>query len=417
MTIHPGGIANARYAGVFVLVFCAFAVRLGAQQEKNANQALPEAQTRATVAAERTRDDTAASVLPADEWQRVDEAIERALEWLAGQQQADGSFPSIEIGQPGVTSLCVMAFLAHGHMPGEGRYGKPLERATDYVLASQKPSGLVARVGPEGASINRGVSHEVGEAAAYNHAIASLMLSEHYGMSHTERSARIQEVIAKALSASLETQRWAKTPEGDRGGWRYVGRPVYGTDSDLSVTGWELMFLRSARNAGFDVPKESIDDAVAYIRRCFHEKYGTFLYMQGKGDQDLRSRAMAGAGILALAHAGFHDSPEAKKSADWLLQYNFNKYNRIETFEQQWYIDRYHYSLFNSCQAMYQLGGLYWEKFYPPAVRTLLDNQQRDGSWQAESHFNDGKFGNAYTTALVVMSLGAPNQFLPIFQR
>jgi hypothetical protein len=50
-------------------------------------------------------------------------------------------------------------------------------------------------------------------------------------------------------------------------------------------------------------------------------------------------------------------------------------------------------------------------------VRTLVDNQQRDGSWQAESHFNDGKFGNAYTTALVVMSLGAPNQFLPVFQR
>ena len=119
------------------------------------------------------------------------------------------------------------------------------------MLESQKQNGLLARVGPEGASINRSVAHEIGEAAAYNHAIASLMLSELYGMSQTERSARIQEVIAKALAASLEMQRWAKTPEGDRGGWRYVGRPVYGTDSDLSVTGWELMFLRSARNAGF----------------------------------------------------------------------------------------------------------------------------------------------------------------------
>jgi hypothetical protein len=50
-------------------------------------------------------------------------------------------------------------------------------------------------------------------------------------------------------------------------------------------------------------------------------------------------------------------------------------------------------------------------------VRTLLANQQADGSWPAESHFNDAQFGNAYTTALVVLSLGAPNQFLPIFQR
>jgi hypothetical protein len=404
-------------ACLFLLVCCAVAARLSAQQNGRANQEASGVQGRAQVAAERSRDDTAASVLSADEWQRVDEAVERALAWLAARQQDDGSFPSLELGQPGVTSICVMAFLAHGHMPGEGQYGKQLERATDYVLESQKPSGLLTRVGPDGPGINRNVGHEIGEAAAYNHAIASLMLSELYGMSQTERSARIQEVIAKALSASLEMQRWAKTPEGDRGGWRYVGRPVYGTDSDLSVTGWELMFLRSARNAGFDVPKESIDDAVAYIRRCFHETYGTFLYMQGKGSQDLRSRAMAGAGILALAHAGFHESQEAKKSADWLLQYNFNKYNQIEPFEQQWYIDRYHYSLFNSCQAMYQLGGSYWEKFFPPAVRTLLDSQQRDGSWQAESHFNDGKFGNAYTTALVVMALGAPNQFLPVFQR
>jgi hypothetical protein len=66
---------------------------------------------------------------------------------------------------------------------------------------------------------------------------------------------------------------------------------------------------------------------------------------------------------------------------------------------------------------MYQMGGKYWQQFFPRTVRTLLANQQRDGSWPAESHFNDGQFGNSYTTALVVLSLGAPNQFLPIFQR
>ena len=363
------------------------------------------------------RDVPAANVLPAAEWQRVEAAVERALAWLAGQQQPDGSFPTLEMGQPGVTSLCVMAFMAHGHLPGDGPYGQHLERATDFVLESQKENGLLSRVGPNGPRITRNMAHEVGEAAAYNHAIASLMLSELYGMSQSERSGRIQRTVAKSLSASLEMQRWPKQPATDQGGWRYVSAPVFGTDSDLSVTGWQLMFLRSARNAGFDVPKQSIDDAVAYIRRTYHQNYGTFVYMQGRGMQDLRSRAMAGAGILALAHAGFHGAPEATKSADWLLQYNFDEYNRIEPFTQQWHIDRYHYSLFNSCQGMYQLGGQYWEQFFPRTARTLLANQQPDGSWPAESHFNDAKFGNAYTTALVVLSLGAPNQFLPVFQR
>jgi hypothetical protein len=387
------------------------------RDERTDNSARTERPADDAALAERQTDETAANVLPADEWERVDAAVDRALTWLAATQQPDGSFPTLEMGQPGVTSLCVMAFMAHGHLPGEGQHGERLERAVDFVLDSQSENGLLSRVGAEGPHINRNVPHEIGEAAAYNHAIAALMLSEFYGMSQSERSDRVQKVIAAALATSLEMQRWPKSPAGDRGGWRYVGRPVYGTDSDLSVTGWELMFLRSARNAGFNVPKESIDDAVAYIRRCFHDNYGTFLYMQGKGNQDLRSRAMAGAGILALAHAGAHNTPEAKRSADWLLQYDFNEYNDIERFTQSWPIDRYHYSLFNSCQGMYQMGGRYWEQFFPRTVRTLLANQQRDGSWQAERHQNDAKFGSAYTTALVVLSLGAPNQILPVFQR
>jgi hypothetical protein len=372
-----------------------------------AAQPREEAQPQAT-------DDTPADVLSREEWKRVDDGVERALTWLAGQQQPDGSFPTLEAGQPGVTSLCVMAFMAHGHVPGDATYGRRLERATDFVIASQKENGLLSRVGPDGPTITRDVVHEIGEAAAYNHAISALTLSELYGMSEAERATRIQKVVAKALTASLTMQRWPKD-KLDEGGWRYVGNPVNGGDSDLSITGWELMFLRSARNAGFDVPKESIDDAVGYIRRCYSKKYGSFVYMRGNGD--FRSRAMAGAGILALAHAGFHGAPEAAQSADWLLKYNFDRYNQLAPFRDQWPIDRYHYGLFNSCQGMYQLGGRYWEAFFPRAVRSVLDNQQSDGSWPAESHFNDAPFGNAYTTALVVLSLGAPNQFLPIFQR
>jgi hypothetical protein len=380
----------------------------------------PEAPSAVSKESERAQADADAptNVLTSSEWERVDGAVERALGWLAGQQQPDGSFPSVEMGQPGVTCLAVMAFLAHGHLPGDGQYGANIDRATDFVLTSQKDNGILSQVGPEGPRISRNLVHEVGEAAAYNHAISSLMLAELYGMGQTARSEKIENAVKKSLAASLEMQRWAKSPAEDRGGWRYVSAPVYGTDSDLSVTGWELMFLRSARNAGFDVPKESIDQAVAYVRRCYHKEFGTFLYMQGKGKQDLRSRAMAGAGVLALAHAGFHGAPEATRSADWLLKYDFDNYNEVEMFQQTTFpIDRYHYSLFNSCQAMYQMGGKYWQQFFPRTVRTLLTNQQRDGSWPAESHFNDGQFGNSYTTALVVLSLGAPNQFLPIFQR
>jgi hypothetical protein len=66
---------------------------------------------------------------------------------------------------------------------------------------------------------------------------------------------------------------------------------------------------------------------------------------------------------------------------------------------------------------MYQLGGRYWQQFFPPTAATLLAAQRPDGSWPADIHWHDGQFGSAYTTALVVMTLGAPNQMIPIFQR
>ena len=125
---------------------------------------------------------------------------------------------------------------------------------------------------------------------------------------------------------------------------------------------------------------------------------------------------MAGAGILALAHAGYHKSPEAARSGEWILRQGFQPYNEVVNFGYPAH-DRYHYAMFNCCQGMYQLGGKYWEAFFPAAVATLLENQQPDGSWPADSHWHDSQFGEAYTTALVLLTLSAPNQLLPIFQR
>lgn len=125
---------------------------------------------------------------------------------------------------------------------------------------------------------------------------------------------------------------------------------------------------------------------------------------------------MAGAGIMALAHSGMHHRPEAVQAADWILAHGFGNYNRADHVSPSYRGDRYHYGVFYCTQAMYQMGGRYWAEFYPRTVPVLLANQSPDGSWQEESN-QDMRFGRTYTTALVVLALGAPNQFLPIFQR
>ncbi len=354
-------------------------------------------------------------VLPPEQWDRVEKSVDRALKWLVRSQEPEGSFPSLAQGQPGVTSLCTLALLAHGHMPGEGPYGKSIDRAIDYVSSCQQKNGLLAVVAPRGIRINANVNHLVGVSAVYNHAISSLLLSETYAIAGHQRTQRLQPVIEKAIEVVLAQQRRPKQHAADRGGWRYLHQ-FQNVDSDLSITGWNLMFLRSAKNAGFEVPQKPIDDAVAYIRRCFNTEYGVFEYEISPVDR--RSRAMAGAGVLALAHAGYHDSDEAKRAGEWILRHHFDRYNQIDKFDQTVHFkDRYHYGVFNCSQAMYQLGGKCWQQFFPRLVDTLLKNQRGNGSWPAENHYEDGKFGSAYSTALVVLAIGAPNQFLPVFQR
>jgi hypothetical protein len=362
----------------------------------------------------RDSSDTPAEVLSPDEWKRVDLAVNRGLDWLASQQQDNGSFPTLDLGQPGVTSLCVLAFMAHGHGPRDGKYGDRLERAVDFILHCQKPNGIIALEAPDGPALSRDVGQEMGNCAVYNHGISSLTISELYGTTKSIHAVQIEATIKRALAVTLTMQRWPKDRPVDDGGWRYL-HDDDATDSDLSATGWQLKFLRSARNGGFNVPEKSIDDAVAYIRRCYDNKYGAFVY--SADTPDTRSRGTAGAGILALAHAGYHNSPEALQTGDWILNQGFKHYNVHANFNRRYVHDRYHYGLFMCCQGMYQLGGRYWKAFFPPVVETVLANQQADGSWPAENHHYDFRYGNAYTTALVLLTLGAPNQLLPIYQR
>jgi hypothetical protein len=361
----------------------------------------------------RGSEDSPKSVLTSEEWSKVDKAVIRALAWLATQQRSDGSYPTLDYGQPAVTSFCTLAFAAHGHMPGEGHYGTQMERAIDFTLSCQKRSGLIALVASDGPRLDRLVPDQIGTPAAYNHAISSLLLSELYGMNSGQQARRLESGINKSLAVTLEMQAWQKDNRLDRGGWRYLhDRDELG--SDLSVTGWQLMFLRSARNAGFDVRKEPIDEAVQYVLRCFDPQRGTFSYSTTRGGDC--SRAMAGAGILALAHAGYHNAPESRRAGHFITNAGFADYNAVPPYLLNTH-DRYHYGLFLGCQGLYQLGGRSWQDCYPGIVHSLLANQQADGSWPADSHMHDSPFGNCYTTALVVLTLGAPNQLLPIFQR
>lgn len=342
--------------------------------------------------------------LTSDQARRVDHAMARALGWLATQQRPDGSFPTMEMAQPGVTGLCALAFLAAGHQPGQGPHGQVLDKAVDYVLSCQNPAGLIARVSPASGNMERA------QCAAYNHAIGGLMLSEIFGTQSGRKNQRIREAIEAALAHTLEKHPQPKRYSEDEGAWRYE-RPWQQSDADLSVTCWQLMFLRSARNAGFEVPAERIDDAVGFLLRCHEAGEGYFWYAL-RGRERVTTRGMTGAGVLSLSLGGRHQTAAAQEAGQWLVAHPFDEFNQMLSAH-----DRFFYGAFFCSHAMFQLGGDYWRSFYPILARTLVDHQQPDGAWPPESHAGDRRFGNAYTTAMAVLALSPPYQLLPILQR
>jgi len=350
-------------------------------------------------------------LLSPEEWNRLDRAVDRGLSFITRQQEADGSFPTKADGQPGVTSLCIMALLARGHQPAKGPYGSRLERAIDYVLDMQDPQvgSLMADrwVGNRIQRVGDGMPRSF--AGNYNHGIAGVMLGEVYGMTDAKRHERIREAILKALDYTRKQQLRPKRNPDEHGGWRYV-HSVPENDADLSITAWQLMFLRSARNAEFNVPKEWVTQAVEYVHRSFDAEQKGFLYALSGGERYC-SRGMVGAGIVCLALGGEHQSETTKMAGDWILRSSFEPYNGYSRPE-----DRYHYGAFYCSQAMFQLGGDYWKRFFPKLLRVLTDAQRADGSWALEVP-DDGEYGNVYTTSLAVLTLATPYQMLPIYQR
>jgi hypothetical protein len=353
-------------------------------------------------------------VLTPQEWEEVEAAVDRALVWIATQQEPGGRFPTLDIGQPAVTSLCVLAYLARGHLPGKGPYGEAINAGIDFTLSCRKEDGLITYVAPP--AVMR--LHCPAHTAMYNHAISGIMLSEVYGMTDKEQAPRIRAAVEKAIDFTRARQLAPKGSPEDRGGWRYV-RPWPQRDSDLSVTGWQMMFLRSAKNAGFYVPSEYVDQGLEFVERCFVREKNIFVYSLS-WDGRHPTRGMVGSGALSLSLAGKHETPMARTAAEWILQHGFDQYNRLpidpRTGTEEHSRDRYHYGAFYCTQAMFQLGGDYWKRFFPRLAHTLLANQGSDGSWQAEAG-EDNRYGNVYTTALVVLVLTTPYQLLPIFQR
>ena len=327
-----------------------------------------------------------------DEKQRRIISVERGLKYLAAQQQASGAWKLRGRGEStGVTSLAVLAYLAAGHVPGEGPYGKNLQKAIEWVLAQEKP--IDDTKGRETVSFSK----KDGYGAMYSHGITTLMLASSAGTLEKVRANRCRTTLRKATRLILVAQHQAK-PDRQKGGWRYLHTS---RDSDLSVTGWQIAALVAAKNAGIPVPKTNIELALAYVKRCHSSKDSGFTYMPPPSGNRTPNRT--GIGVFCLELAGPRKTKQAIAGGRFLL-------NRPTDAREQWFFC----SLYHSSAAAHKLGGRFLSVMNK-THRLLLSRQDRDGGWSGAGRSR--QFGSSYTTALAVLALSVDSGHLSIFRR
>ena len=219
----------------------------------------------------------------------------------------------------------------------------------------------------------------------YCHGMATLALSQLFGMTGDEE---VKKTLKKAVDLIVRCQ----SPDG---GWRYEPQP---TGSDISVTIMQVMALRGAKDSGLHVPDKTMKKALEYINSCYDEYSGGYTYQPYNRAPGF---ARTAAGICVLKLVGEYDK-KIDKSIEFL------KRSMEQPREHFWYGHYY------ACHAMYQIGGKDWDEYYAMIKKQFLHMQQADGSW---SRMEPQSAGPVYQTAIAVIALSVPADYLPIFQR
>lgn len=308
-------------------------------------------------------------------------AIKKGLEYLAKSQSQDGSFTSGREGGAypvAMTALAGMAFLANGNTTSRGPYADNVARIVEYLSSNVQSSGLIT-----------GPSQEQGY-SMYGHGFALMFLSSCYGMETDDRMrGRMKKIIVDAIKLTSSAS--------SNGGWCYTP----GTGDEGSVTVTQMQGLRAASNAGFTVPKGTIEGAVRYLERCKTAEGGICYSLGSGGDTRL---PISAAAIATLYNAGEYDS----KLAESCLAYVSTQFDAQKGSFNKGGND--FYTHLYASQAFYQAGDKYWDKYFPGARDQLLKMQNANGSWQ-------GDIGETFGTSIALIVLQLPYKYLPIYQR
>jgi hypothetical protein len=303
--------------------------------------------------------------------------------------------------------LALLALLGAGYDHIDDQYRDHVAAGLDFLLAHQKPDGdLFLADGTK----SEGVWF-------YSHGIATIALCEAFGMTG---DSKLREPAQRAIDFIVDSQ------EPERGGWRY--QP--GVMADLSVSGWQLMALRSGQLAGLQVPPATIQGTVRLLDRAqIASDDGSQYVYNPWGNDTERGRygprantVMTSVGLLMRLYTGWSRTHRAiQAGADRLLE-RLPEMSAPPGFAGTGNPRRDTYYWYNATQVMYHMQGEHWRRWqdtlYPMLAATQVRTGPLAGSWDPRRPVADRwgtSAGRLYLTALNLLSLEVYHRHLPLF--
>lgn len=344
-------------------------------------------------------------------------AVKMALEWIAKHQLENGSWSfdhrqgpnprvrtSPNIGaysssRFGATSMALLPFLGAGQTHLEGEYKEVVQKGVDFLIDN-------------GVTRGDATSYHERQGNMYSHALATLVLTELYAMT---RDTSLAEPAQKALNYIIICQ----DPVG--GGWRYNPRDP----GDTSVTGWQIMALKSGHMAGLEVPSEAIRGSSKFLDSVSAESNVHYGYLRPI-TPGRRRPPLTAVGLLCRMYLGWtQDNPSLQTGVaylsrirpqigDWQDGDNVAE-NRKTNFRCDMYYNYY------ATQVMRHNGGDLWPKWNEEMRDFLIATQAHKGNARGSWYFSNPDDlgtqtgGRLYCTSMAAMTLEVYYRYMPLY--
>jgi hypothetical protein len=312
-------------------------------------------------------------------------AVRDGLAWLA-RHQADAGYWSdqqkcekdhtcsrLNYGSPvAETGLAILAFQAGGNYYFNcERYSAQVTRGLDWLVKRQESGGSLA-------------GHPFRQLEAwYEHGIATFALAEACAVAR----ANDEEPEPRYLDAARRAVKFIESHQYAHGGWQYsLDSPGNG---DTSVTGWQVLALKSAQEAKIDVSSGTIQRVEQFYESCGNAATGLTGYMTRTGGITDLTTAVGLVVQIFFLHKP--NSPLAQKAALHLK-------DKASTLG----VSGDFYTLYNGTLGMFLSRGDAWKQWNLGVRDAVVGRQEKNGC--ARGSWTD-RYGRTLGTSWAVLTL------------